>query len=534
MRPILNSRIASWAIAAVLTVAATTVACVDETIVYRDAPRFQTPPSAAAGYLGYTDTTAKLTACGSCHVGIQAEWRGTAHASAFATLPANAQAFCKSCHTVNSQGNADTTTASGFTATSDGRYKDVQCENCHGPGLTHATNPTTSNIPLPSMNVDTSAVGRRGTCGECHAGTHHPFLSEWRASAHGAMPNSASPRANSACQSCHTGQGALKAMGVDDESNYKEKNFAGGDTLRITCAVCHDPHKNGNPGQLRLAVGNPDPDRNLCMKCHNRRAIPEISSQTRGPHSAEGPMVVGSAGWEPTGFDIPNAPSTHGNATANPRLCATCHLNKFTVNDAAGAFSYQVTGHTFTGAPCVDATGKPTTAQDCAWTAAASGTPGRNLSGCASSSCHSNSQVQAAAAVTNSTLAIQVLSNTLRRKLNAVPAGQIVQNTVYTVAEGARFNWLLANDSLTGGPVGGAVKVGQMIHNKTRMEGLLAASILALDAAYPGLPAITSNEQQVLQQTVTRTGVKAIAPNTVAMQAKPSTTSAGRTGGGTR
>jgi predicted CXXCH cytochrome family protein len=502
----LRSQSASWTVAALLVLATSLVACVDEKIVFRDAPRFQNPPATAGNYLGYTDTTTKATACGSCHVGIQAEWRGTAHASAFASLPANAQAFCQACHAVGSLGNADTSSTGGWPGSRDPRYKDVQCENCHNAGLTHASNPTSANIPLPSMNVDTAAASRRGTCGECHAGTHHPYLSEWRSSAHGAMPNWSSPKTRPECQACHTGQGALRAMGVDAVSNYREKNFAAGtDTLRITCAVCHDPHANSFTGQLRLSVADADPERNLCMKCHNRRAVPEISSQTRGPHSAEGPLVVGTAGWEPPGVSIPAVPATHGSQTANPRLCATCHVTRFTVNDAAGAFSYQVTGHGFNAAPCVDATGKPTVAQNCAYTATA-----RNLNSCATSGCHTGGPTQAATITTSRTATIQTIGGVLRGLLNnSALNGQIVQNSVYTVAEGARFNWLLAFDSLTGGPVGGAPKVGALVHNGPRVEALLNASIVALRAAYPALPqSLTAQEQAVLDESMRRTGVK--------------------------
>lgn len=502
----LRSQFASWTVAALLAVAATAVACTDEKIVFRDAPRFQNPPASAGNYLGYTDTTAKQTACGSCHVEVQAQWRGTAHASAFATLPANAQAFCQACHAVGQLGNADTTSAAGWTSTRDGRYKDVQCENCHGPGLSHASAPNSTNRPIPSLNVDTSAAARRGTCGECHAGTHHPYLTEWRASGHGAMPNWASPRTNPSCQSCHTGQGALASMGVDATSNYREKGFATGtDTLRITCGVCHDPHANTNTGQLRMPVNTIDPERNLCMKCHNRRAIPDISSQTRGPHSAEGPLVVGSAGWEPPGVDIPNATSTHGSPSANPRLCATCHVTRFTVTDAAGGFSYQVTGHTFAGGPCVDANGRVSASQNCAWTATA-----RNLNACATSGCHSGGAAVAANLVTSRSGSIATIGGVLRGLLNnAALNGQIAQNTVYTVAEGARFNWLLAFDSTTGGPAGGSVKVGALVHNGPRVEALLNASIVALRAAYPALPqSATAGEEAVLRESMARTGVK--------------------------
>jgi len=60
--------------------------CVDEKIVYRDGPNFAAPPAAAASFLGYSDEANKVTVCGNCHVGQQAKWKETKHASAFATL----------------------------------------------------------------------------------------------------------------------------------------------------------------------------------------------------------------------------------------------------------------------------------------------------------------------------------------------------------------------------------------------------------------------------------------------------------------
>lgn len=503
MRSRTRAHAARWGAAALFTLSATAVACVDEKIVYRDAPRFQNPPAGAANYLGYNDTTLKATACGSCHVEIQAQWKGTAHAGAWKALGTNAgNAACQACHSVGHYGNADTTRQAGYVATRDARYGDVQCENCHGPGLAHATNPLPTNVLLPSMKVDTTAAAKAGTCGECHAGAHNPYLTEWRASAHGTMPN-ASPRSNTACQGCHTGQGALKAWGVDAVSNYREKNFANNDTLRITCAVCHDPHQKSFDGQLRLAVTDPDPSRNLCMQCHNRRAIPEISSQTRGPHSAEGPLVIGQGGWEPPGFAIPSTAIAHGSPQANPRLCATCHVSRFTVNDSAGKFLYNASGHLFAGAPCVDGTGRPTTTQTCGWT-----TTARNLGACATSGCHSSTTV-ALNVVLGDTAVIRALGTTLRAKLNLVPATQIRQDSVFTVAEGARFNWLMAFDSLTG--VGVQLKVGQIVHNAPRIQTLLAASILALNAQY-GLPAVRADEAQFLRDVQARTGVRLVTP----------------------
>ncbi len=48
------------------------------------------PPDAASGFVGYFDASTKLTTCGNCHVTTQKQWETTAHASAWAALPARA------------------------------------------------------------------------------------------------------------------------------------------------------------------------------------------------------------------------------------------------------------------------------------------------------------------------------------------------------------------------------------------------------------------------------------------------------------
>ncbi len=107
------------------------------------------------------------------------------------------QASCEECHTVNELGNVVDSVA-GYNATGEARYHDVQCESCHGPGLTHVTNPTSTDAPLAPLSV---GVDLTEGCGECHSGAHHPFVEEWAQSRHGdGIPasHSASARATSA------------------------------------------------------------------------------------------------------------------------------------------------------------------------------------------------------------------------------------------------------------------------------------------------------------------------------------------------
>jgi hypothetical protein len=265
--------------------------CVDEKIVYRDRDLFETPPTGAAGFVGYSKAENKLTVCGNCHMGQQALWQQTAHAGAWDAMAQGGQALCESCHNVSELGNIATGNA-GFPATKDARYKDVQCESCHGPGLAHVQNPAkaTVNSVLAPMGIGTTEGAWTG-CAQCHNNSgHYPYAEEWLASRHGGgqawRQTSAGGRAE--CVECHTAEDALLKFGIN--ANYIEKGTHLGshttaNNMSITCAVCHDPHAtHGAPGQLRKSLTEADLSKNLCMKCHYKRGVPDPTT-FRGPHA---------------------------------------------------------------------------------------------------------------------------------------------------------------------------------------------------------------------------------------------------------
>lgn len=461
-------------------------ACANDNIVYRDRQVIgDQPPTAAANYVGYSDTAKKQTVCGNCHVDQQTKWVTTKHASAWADLQASghSSAACESCHAVSQLGNGVTATSVAYSATKDPRYRDVQCENCHGPGLDHATTPTLANRPLASIAVDTGTAIGNG-CGECHTGIHEPFVDEWRASKHGTAPdrNTAWNNADPTCKTCHTGQGALETrFGVT--TAYAEKTSTSPQPL--VCTVCHDPHGgNGIDKQLRLAVNTPNVDGNLCMKCHQRRAVPDQPNYSRNsPHSPEGETLLGYAGWFPPSLKISAGDTivaTHGSAR-NPGLCATCHVTRWTVNDPkTGSLAYQVTGHSFEANPCVDATGKPTGAATCDDTQ-------RAYKGCVSSGCH-GSEAVARSALGTAKARIALLTSQLDAMIAKVPKSETVSNDGrYTTAEGAAFNSALAK-------AGGAVA-----HNPFLIEQLLTASIKQIQTDYAITASPSLNLNNILQ-----------------------------------
>lgn len=432
--------------------------CVDEKVVYRDRQLFEQPAGAAGDFVGYTDTVAKLTVCGNCHVEKQAEWEQTKHASAWADLQASghASASCEGCHTVGQNGNPDST-AVGYEATGEARYHDVQCESCHGPGLTHVSDPKQSNEPLAPASVSMTTG-----CGECHQGTHEPFVDEWSQSMHAQENTHAEDNPN--CQGCHTGEGALAAFGVN--TNFLEKaNLGPGNHIRITCVVCHNPHGSDNTAQLRFPIDVASVDANLCMKCHQREGVPDPSSRY-GPHSPEGPTLLGTAGWIPPGMtNTGPLIGTHGNPTANPGLCATCHVQKFNVTDPnTGNLTFAATGHLFVAIPCLDSAGKPT-AGDCSDSE-------RSFKACANSGCHADQQTALNLREVADTR-INNLVTELNGLLAQVPATEFdATDNKFTVGEGAKFNAQLG------------AKPGAPVHNPFLIEALLTASIQAVEDTY--------------------------------------------------
>jgi len=454
--------------------------CTTEKIVYRSGTNFAAPPTAAGGFIGYYDVTNKQTVCGSCHVDFQARWSQTKHASAWADLQASGAAtgVCEACHSVSANGNGAASTNVGYTSTKDARYHDVQCESCHGPGLTHASNPSEANRPLASIQADTNATNG---CGQCHTGVHEPFVDEWKGTnaaglSHSIVQPGTVGNSDPTCVGCHTAQGALAQMGVTE--NYLEKVATSGITsanaLPIVCATCHDPHGSDNPHQLRFSISAANIDDNLCIKCHQRRADPSQVTTRNSVHSPEGPTLLGLAGWFPPGMSAGDSIiGTHGTPSRNPDLCATCHVSRFTATDSAtGNFVFQSTGHRFIAAPCVDNNGVPTAVQSCDITA-------KTFRSCVSGSCHASETVARTLYITDSVRIYQLVAsaNSAIAKVQAASPSQCaLGGPTYTSCLGTQFNVSLAEAP------------GAFVHNPFLIEQLLIASINQLQKDYGVAP----------------------------------------------
>jgi predicted CXXCH cytochrome family protein len=487
------------ALAATLSLMIILSGCTDEADLFDEGEAFNPPADTVNNFLGYFNVAEQETVCSSCHPDKASEWQTTGHAGAWEALQESggAQSFCEGCHTVSQLGNAiDNATAAGYTLVPDGVYQDVQCESCHGPGLDHVSDPDGVKPLAPiSAGLDLGTG-----CGDCHEGTHHPFVEQWEMSRHavvgfiGTIPT---------CAPCHEGKTALLEQ-FGEAADYIEKDETANQP--IACAVCHDPHGSPNESNLRAPIDVATTD-HLCARCHSRIGAPPSSS---GPHGAQGLLVLGeNVGWIPP--TLPGDPAaltgSHGN-DANPMLCATCHVDMFTVNDAAtGDFVFSAVGHTFEAIPCLDAQGIPTTG-DCAVTE-------RTFNACATSGCHADEATARGLLGTFKTelngLLDQLWFDTDgNRAIDVTDTGLLPQvvaqgdatqfnmsDAVVMVAEGAIWNAMLAytsdrvfwaNGRALGQSFSAHKSSGEGVHNPPLLEALLTESIQAVMDEYGLVP----------------------------------------------
>jgi predicted CXXCH cytochrome family protein len=435
-----------------------------------------------AAFVGYSNPDTRQTTCGNCHVLKQASWEKTGHANAWADLQASghANASCNQCHTTNGASNigADSAGYPSASASAEKYYHDVQCEACHGPGQLHVSTPDeTQPVAYFTSRDSTKGVG----CGQCHSGApHNPFYEDWSRGAHSVIEAPAISNTSGTCLQCHEGKTVAARFGASKV--YVEASST--TPMQLGCTTCHAPHGSSNTHELRASITTADTT-NLCIQCHKRRSVPDMTSAS-GPHSPQGPTFLGTSGWRPAGFawDSTNM-TTHSNPTANPLLCATCHVATLDVKNAAGALAWHYTGHSFYAIPCVDTAGIDST-NSCDVSV-------RSFAACATSGCHSSEGV-ARSLYTSLNSEVQYLAGVLWTDVNGngkidagdtgllmqVPATEFktrsatVNNTLpYTAAEGGRFNVQLLTADRSHG-----------VHNAPYMRALLIATIQAVKAQY--------------------------------------------------
>jgi len=425
-------------------------------------------------FVGYSNPATQQTTCGNCHVLKQQSWLKTGHANAWDTLQSSGHATsaCYKCHTTSGLTNVANDTAGYFSAATSAKqyFQDVQCESCHGPGAAHVTTPDeTQPIPYFTSYDSTKNVG----CGECHSGPpHNPFYEDWSRGAHVVLEAPAISSGGT-CLQCHEGKTVEQRFGGSNV--FVEA--AGTSAMPIGCTTCHEPHGTGNTHELRESITVADTT-NLCIRCHQRNSVPDTAN-TRGPHSPQGPTFLGTSGWRPAGFVWDSTSvTTHSNPSANPTLCATCHVATLDVNDSKGQLAWHYTGHSFYAIPCVDTAGIDST-NSC-------DDSQRSFAACATSGCHSS---PAAARTYFESLSSELsyLAGVLWLDVNGngkidagdtglltkVASTEFKRDAVITVAEGALFNVQLLTADRSHG-----------VHNAPYLRALLIATINAVKTQY--------------------------------------------------
>jgi len=308
--------------------------------------------------------------CSTCHSSTHTGWAETAHAHAWSTLQESdhSASYCNPCHAVGFdgvEGNA------GYDEAPILKFVNVQCESCHGPGSAHASSLDPADI---AYSYDAES------CGTCHEGTHHPYLSEWESSAHNFEAGSAyGAPVNGGCEGCH--EGVASARRLDGDLSVFFGGAAYGTAARadtaaypiagITCQVCHNSHDATNPGQIRtvadvqLVTANGESPiitdggvGKLCMQCHHARRAAE--SQITDGYAHFGPhanpqadfLAAKSAFHGVADVSFAWAGPSHLNVQNS---CKTCHIDMVEYNPVDGA----ITGHTFepTVAACANCHG---------------------------------------------------------------------------------------------------------------------------------------------------------------------------------
>lgn len=133
-------------------------------------------PKPEPGEPGY----AGIEACNDCHEEAVEFWKTTVHAGAYETLVVDNKQFdlsCVNCHVTGFR------KPGGSEVVENHDLRDIQCEQCHGPGSLHVEDPSTDNITLEAPS---------SVCLECHTPEHsdtfdyEPYLRDVLGEGHGA------------------------------------------------------------------------------------------------------------------------------------------------------------------------------------------------------------------------------------------------------------------------------------------------------------------------------------------------------------
>ena len=191
---------------------------------------------------------------------------------------------CGTCHTTgyNPQGNQDGKPGLVGTWSEPG----IRCEECHGPGSLHASNPRGVD-----MVVDRSAE----QCGECHI--------------------------RGAVESVDASGGFIKHHEQYEEL-FQSKH------LSIDCVDCHDPHL----GVVQLRKDNVQTVRTTCENCHFQKAKYQ---DPETPHAALGVQCVDCHMPRVTKSAVGNAETFTGDLRTHIMAIDPFQVGQFTEDGSA-------------------------------------------------------------------------------------------------------------------------------------------------------------------------------------------------------
>ncbi len=265
-------------------------------------------------------------ACGSCHAETYTTWNDTDHANmagiaeenasgvfywvAYPTRVMNETAFldrCASCHVTGWEAGTQSWPEK---ETDPGKFLNLQCEGCHGPGDEEPWG-------TASMVVDYSSA----LCGQCHS-----QFGDWLVSPHNDSITAvlSSDHASDTCLSCMSSQGFL------GDNDY---NISSPDLEPVSCAVCHDPHSREND-YLRF-----EDSTELCGQCHSGSRHSSYNVFLEGPHDeAELECTSCHGQGERLWHDEPDPWFNHTFGIYNtfypfnqtdPLVCSSCHTQSW-------------------------------------------------------------------------------------------------------------------------------------------------------------------------------------------------------------
>lgn len=301
------------------------------------------PPPTSASYVDQA-------ICAGCHDDINITYYTTPHASAFLSLPAFSPYYnvedCRPCHATGA-GHPGIYPATGYNNVTNlpAYLQNVTCQACHGPGSLH--------VPAVDKQATIGLVLNSSLCGSCHyeeaglSGEHHPTYNEWLVSGHNTAPTLQVFVKNPACARCHEAWNIIKRFdtGYENSTVLRQPGEDAPITWEIGCPVCHDPHDDAVPYQLRV------PRNQICAECHNS----EGAAPGAEPHHPMAEMRNNTAGY---GVNRDNAEymptiscySCHlgenpvsglpnHTFSPNPWACRQCHSDKFFTNESVRAFT---------------------------------------------------------------------------------------------------------------------------------------------------------------------------------------------------